>query len=280
MVKEDDKKKVSKKNDVKKTIKSTNVKNNKGKNKNVVVKKKVFKKVRIKPKVIEKKKVEIVRKRVKQDIKEKKNLNEDENKNRNEDEKIKKIKREELEAKQKERAEKREDRQERRERKRERRRKRRKFTRIIKLVIFLFNLYFILNIYAITQLNTDVTIESVQEELFNFEIDPANLTFPDSNRDLNINIENPTWIPVLFPSIGIDVRQKDMKIVNARVDWFRVKPKSKKVVNVDVMINYKEFLPLLIKQQLSGEKMDGKAEIDLFLFKKRVYTLEQNLFGF
>ncbi len=177
------------------------------------------------------------------------------------------------------REEKKKIRQDKKEIRKERKRKRKKVMRIIRLIIFVFNLYLALNIYGITQLNTDISMEQVQSELIAFEVNPENLTIPDGNKDLTINLGNPTWIPIFFPGIGIKVHQKEMEIINGNLDWFSLKPKSNKNIIVDVWVNYEEFLPLLLEKTLSGEQLDKKAQIDLFLFNKKVYTLEQNIFG-
>jgi len=271
------KKRVNPKNNVKKGAKSNNSKKKKPTTK--IVKKEVVKKKNNKPEIKKEKRTVVVEKSIKKENM--KSISQKSKDASKEKEVVnnERVKKEELESKQERRATKREDREEKRERRRERRRKRRKIFRIIKLTLFVLNLYLVLNIYAITQLETDVTMESLQADLFSFNIDPMNLTVPDGSHNMIIELENPTWIPIIFPPVGVNVGQGDMKIIDAGVDWFRVKPKAVKDVEIKIEINYDEFLPLLLERTLNGEDIDKRAEIDLFLFNKKIYSFEQNIFG-
>ncbi len=79
------------------------------------------------------------------------------------------------------------------------------FSILILLIIF----YFVLNIWAISQLQIDTSLDSVISSISNFDFQTG---LTSSSVSTSIRVKNPTIIPVITTSVSYDIKYGDTEL--------------------------------------------------------------------
>lgn len=123
----------------------------------------------------------------------------------------------------------------------------------IKLIIILAFLILILvaiNIYGIFGLNIDNSFEEISSQIFDIPIQNNTIELTDSQKQIQLNLYNEKFFPVLLPSFQINLLMENKPIIKTRTPITFIPSKKQKTINLELTTNYQNIQNLNSKKQI------------------------------
>lgn len=145
-------------------------------------------------------------------------------------------------------------------------------TLIISIILILLFGYIILDVWAVSQLKPDFSIDSLISGISNFE---ANVGTTSASASTNIQIKNPTFVPVIAGRIVYDAGYGSAKIAEGKTGLVIVGPYSTQDLRADVRVSYVQagvagFKALKNLFAGGNDKLNANVYADLGLGKIRI----------
>ncbi|MDY0016191.1 MAG: hypothetical protein RBS13_08280 [Bacteroidales bacterium] len=122
--------------------------------------------------------------------------------------------------------------------------------KIIIILAFLLLILIAINIYGILGLNIDNSFGEIANEIFDIPIQNNTIELTDSQKQIQLNLYNEKFFPVLLPSFQINLLMEDKPIIKTRTPITFIPSKKQKTINLELTTNYQNIQNLNSKKQI------------------------------